>query len=204
MEAFLQIVTNVKSAVPDWVGLIVFPVAVAVLAVLFTLVGGRRAYVPLAVALGSLGFFFVFNTEDMFGFLYLALFAALAALCSLLFLIPCPRKKKREGREEKRRARDEAIYRKFHEDITPSEEEASRPGEEPIATAEECGTSLSHVSALLAKLKREKLSPADRLETEALTHTIEGYRGKALSEKELHLVNDCLATVLRLTAKYKL
>ena len=60
------------------------------------------------------------------------------------------------------------------------------------------------MTALLAKLKKEKLSPADRLEIEALTRTVEGYRGKSLSEKELHLVNDCLATVLKLTAKYKL
>lgn len=204
MELFLSIANKISETVPDWVGLIVPAALVIALGVLFTVAGGRKAYVPLAVALGAVGFFLVCAAKDATaGCLYAAAFVLLASLCRLLFLIPCPRRNRNADREKKRRDRDEEIYRKFHEDIVIPEDEGE-PGDAPLATAEECGACLSHVTALLAKLKREKLSPADRLEIEALTRTVEGYRGKALSEKELHLVNDCLATVLKYTAKYKL
>lgn len=206
MELFLKFIELTGTYVPDWVALIVCPALVGLVAVLLTVFGGRRAYVPCAVALGCAGFFLLCCKNDLTAaFAYLALFSALAGIFALLFLIPCPFRK-RVSREEKRRARDEAIYEKFHEDLTaPAEEgESAKEGETPFATAEECGTCLSHVTTLLAKLKKEKLSPADRLETEALTRTVEGFRGKALSEKDLRLMNDCLAAVLKLTAKYKL
>ena len=204
MEIFLKLIEQVGANVPAWVPLIVRPALVAALAVLFTVVGGRKAYAPLSLAVGAAGVFFVCCAENAtIGLIYAALFLFVAGLFSLLFLIPCPLKKRAEGREDRRRARDEAIYQTFREELELPEENVPA-GEKPLATAEECGTCLSHVTALLAKLKKEKLSPADRLEIEALTRTVEGYRGKALSEKELHLVNDCLATVLKLTAKYKL
>ena len=186
MEIFLKMIEWVGANVPAWVPLIACPALVVAFAVLFTAVGGRKAYAPLALAVGAAGVFFVCCAES----------ATVGAIYAAL-------KKRAEGREDRRRARDEAIYNTFREELELPEEGA-QAGEEPLATAEECGTCLSHVTALLAKLKKEKLSPADRLEIEALTRTVEGYRGKALSEKELHLVNDCLATVLKLTAKYKL
>lgn len=204
MEIFLKMIEWVGANVPAWVPLIACPALVVAFAVLFTAVGGRKAYAPLALAVGAAGVYFVCCAESAtVGAIYAALFLFVAGIFALLFLIPCPLKKRAEGREDRRRARDEAIYNTFREELELPEEGA-QAGEEPLATAEECGTCLSHVTALLAKLKKEKLSPADRLEIEALTRTVEGYRGKALSEKELHLVNDCLATVLKLTAKYKL
>ena len=179
------------------------PVLLVACAVLFTVLGGRKAYFPLAVALAGTGVFMVGCVQSVTAaVLYGALFSAFAGLLALLFLIPCPRKQ--VSREEKQRSRDEAIYKKFHTELEVSPEENTADGDEPVATAEECGTCLNHVTTLLMRLKKEKLTAADRLEAEALTRTVEGYRGKTLSEKELRLVNDCLASVLKLTAKYKL
>lgn len=64
--------------------------------------------------------------------------------------------------------------------------------------------SLSHCSVLLDKLKKEKLTPADRLEVEVISRRIEGSAGRTLASDEADILNDCLASVLRLTAKYKL
>lgn len=205
MEIFLKFIEITGNYVPDWVALIVFPALICVLVVIFTVFGGRKGYVPCAVALGGAGFFLVCCARDItVAFEYAAIFGALSGLLALLFLIPCPFAKKKGSREEKRKARDEAIYAQFREELPLPADENGAESEVPLATAEECGTCLSHVTGLLVKLKREKLSPADRLETEALARTVEGYRGKALSEKDLRLINDCLATVLKLTAKYKL
>ena len=55
MEIFRQI-TEIFSAAPGLVPLIVLPAVVIVAAVLFTLLGGRKAYPFVAVGLGAAGF----------------------------------------------------------------------------------------------------------------------------------------------------
>ena len=48
------------------------------------------------------------------------------------------------------------------------------------------------------------MSAGDRLETEELARTLARLRSKPLSEAEMNSLNDCLASVLKMTAKYKL
>ncbi len=62
----------------------------------------------------------------------------------------------------------------------------------------------SYAESLLAKLQKEKLSPTDRLEADVLARTLSALKGRPLTEEEARTFNDCLATILRLTAKYKL
>ena len=64
---------------------------------------------------------------------------------------------------------------------------------------------LDHVRKMLARLKAAELTPGDRLEAEGISRTITLYASKdLLTAKEVHELNDCLAAVLKMTAKYAL
>ena len=209
METFLKLIETIGK-VPAWLPLIFLPCVLGVIACIMTVLGGRRYYWYLAVPLGGLGFFLVLCIDELkTAFVFLGLYVTLAALLRLLFFIPCPLtyKRSRGGREEK-------IYRKFHEALSgqlldsnmdvkvlPAAAEAEQT---PCVTAEESGTRLGHVNELLAQLKKEELSPTDRLEADSLSRSVEAFAGRALTEEEMGVLNDCLAAVLKLTAKYKL
>ena len=76
--------------------------------------------------------------------------------------------------------------------------------DETLFPREESSMRLSHATDLLEQLTKSELSASDRLEADALAHTLEGYRDKELTFEEMRSLNDCLATILKLTAKYKL
>lgn len=202
MEIFRQI-TEIFSAAPGWVPLIVLPAVVIVAAVLFTLLGGRKAYPFVAVGLGAAGFALMCcmtALED--AFFYAGLFALIAALLRLLFFIPKPvRRKKATSREQR-------IYEKFRgEPLTANLVREDVPAKVCCFEEEERTEQppeLSHALSLLDKLRREKLSSSDRLETDVLARTVSALKGRTLTESEKDTLNDCLASVLKLTAKYKL
>ena len=209
MEIFHKMIDGIGKGVPAWLPLILLPSLLAAIAVALTLFGGRKFYRYFAWLLGGIGFFFVICIDDLKGaFVFLGLYIVLAAALRLLFFIPCPLKKHKKDRGE----REERIYRKFRELLTEQAWETEQramplPGDfeqEPHATAEEYGAHLSHAIELLSQLKNMELSPTDRLETDALSRSVEALRGKPLGEEETGVLNDCLASVLKLTAKYKL
>ena len=220
MNIFKSFVNWIAAYVPDWVGLIVCPAALVLVALLLTLFGGRKAYPAVAAVLGGAGSFLVAcGSEPVYAIAYVALFAAAGGLLSLLFFLPCPfgdgeekekTGKRKRGEKRTRRSREERIFRRFHEALEAQEYESFPPrvvSEEqpsPAVTAQECGMRLEYVLDLLEKLKQEKLSAADRLEVEVLTRAVEADRGKQLTEEELGRLNDSLASVLKFTAKYKL
>ncbi len=200
MEIFRQIVTQL-SAVPAWVPLIVCPALVLVAAVLFALLGGRRAYPFLAAAIGAAGFVMTGCIGTLTeAFLYAGAFLTLASLLRLLFFCPRPRKKKNFT------SRDERIYEQFRGEPLFADPVQDSPVKECCFDdqADEQPPELSHAVALLEKLRKEKLSSADRLEADALMRTLASFRSKALTLSEQDALNDCLASVLKLTAKYKL
>lgn len=211
MELFIRFIGYFEE-VPDWVPLILCPALVVAAAAFMTGLGGRKAYPAVAVVAGAAGFCFVcVKTELSVAFIYLGLFAALCTLFGFLFLIPCPLKKRKEGRGGRSKA--DKMYEKFREELSEepfTAENAKKPPKvccfepSPAATAEESGTQLSHVETLLTKLRSAKLNASDLLEVDALSRTIDRYRGKPLAAEELRSLNDCLATVLKLTAKYRL
>ena len=55
MEIFRQLVSALGNT-PAWAPLILIPALAVAAAVMFTLLGGRRAYAFLAAALGAAGF----------------------------------------------------------------------------------------------------------------------------------------------------
>ncbi len=189
------------SRTPEWVYFILLPAIALIFSIAFALCGMRKIYPFAAVGLALLGSSFAAAKSAGFGLVYGGLFGALYAVFALFLLLPAVKRKRRESREER-------VYRKFRVDL----EEPSAPPDLPPkvccyeqpATAEESGMRLSYAASLIAKLKSCKLVPADRLELEALSRSVDGCRGKALSKEELSSLNDCLAAVLKLTAKYKL
>lgn len=65
--------------------------------------------------------------------------------------------------------------------------------------------SLSHAQRLLARLREMQLSTADRLETEEMSRLLSAYVKKdSLSTSDMRTVNDTLAYLLKLSAKYSL
>ena len=130
----------------------------------------------------------------------LVLFTAALALV----LYPAVRGRKRE----KRNKREEALYTKFREEREEPFPESKTPPkvccfEQPHGeTAEERGIKLSHVISLIEKLKREKLTAADRLEVEMLSRRVEGANVRPLTDEGADALSDDLSAVLRLMAKY--
>ncbi len=212
MEIFLNMIEVIGDAVPAWVPLIFLPCLLALVAVVLTLFGGRKLYRYFAVIFGALGFFLITCIDGTkSAVVYLGLYFALAFALRLLFFIPCPLTFHRT--RNKRGAREEKIYRKFRQTLSAQSMSEGEPlmalpmaanYEQPRVTAEECGMRLDHVTELLEQLKKEDLSPTDRLETDALSRSLDACRNKSLTEEEMCMLNDCLAAVLKLTAKYKL
>lgn len=193
MNIFVRFL-NFVGDLPDLVSLLVCPVLLLIAAILLSVFHKKGAYLPTAVGLGAAGFFLVLCKDlssPAAALCYLALFALLAALLWALFLIPFP--KGRRGADE--------LYKKFALPLDTGEEQETAEAE---VAEEECGLRLDHAASLIERLQQCELAASDRLEVDALSHTLEDFRGRALTAQEIRSVNDCLSTVLKLTAKYKL
>lgn len=212
MNTFWKAVEIFKDT-PDWVTLALLPALTLVAAVLFTLFGKRKLYFPVAGVLWGVGACLAFCqayalSRDTAAFAYAGLYFALSAALTLLFL--CPRVKLKK---KAKKSKADELYEKFHEELTekPFTLQEKRPPkvccfEEGLggATAEESGARLAYADTLIERLRSEKLSAGDRLETEELARTLVRLRSKPLTEAEINSLNDCLASVLKMTAKYKL
>lgn len=178
--------------IPSLVPLILVPALIVGLAVLLVFFGRRRRYLVFAGALSFLGAACIFARRGAAGGLfYLAGALALCALSSLLFFIPRPVKKvlpEKANLPAKKRVVPPKIV-----------------SEEPVRlSAEDSGIRLLHAEEVLSRLKKSRLSPSDRLEAEAISRTLKRYAGALLDERERGVLNDCLASLLKLTAKYRL
>ena len=212
MDFFSRFVSAVGT-LPEWFCVIVCPAVFAVCALVLFLIGKKGAYPYLAAGMGGAGFFFAAcRGGQVFSFAWLGLFGVECALLRLLFFIP--RGKREKG---KAKSKEDRIYEKFRAELSdpfgkPSVQKGKLPPkiccfEEPPAdlqSAEESGLRLSYVTQLLEKLRTAKLSAADRLETDVLFRSLDLYRNKRLGDEEMRSLNDCLAVVLKLTAKYQL
>lgn len=202
------------SGLPDWTFLALVPLLILAAAVAFVFLPKRRWFFPVAGMLAAVGFLTAFSKDRGLSVFYLACLFAFTALVSLLFLIPHLKKRGAKEPKKKAKTREEKIYEKFHEALSeqPYMPRAAMPqkvccfeeAKDDGATAEEYGMSLSYADALLAKLRLKKLEAGDRLETEELCGRLDCYRNKPLTEDERNSLNDCLASVLKLTAKYRL
>ena len=205
MEIFRQIYQAI-AAVPAWVPLILCPALIVAAAVLFALFGGRRAYPVLAGVVGAVGIAVMSATatvgETVF---YAALYAFVACLAGMLHLLPKRVKKAR------RTSRDERIYQRFRAELENAPYPTAAPQPAPAkvccfeeAPATQAAPELSYALSLLEKLRREELAATDRLEADMLARTVSAMQGRMLTAEEKNTLNDCLASVLKLTAKYNL
>lgn len=157
----------------------------------------RRLYLWCSAVCLVGGVLFSLGMEEKV--LYLAMFAGLALLPLPLFFIP---KRKREEREEKLSQKFKA---ETEEPFPPRQSDPPKVccfEEQHGETPEERGMKLSYVISLLEKLKRERLTPADRLEVEMLSRSVTGAQTRSLTDPEADDLSDSLSAVLRLTAKY--
>ena len=192
MKEFSQFLQLIGGAMPDLVSLLLCPILLLAAGLVLAVFHKEKAYLPVAVGLGGASAFLVGCEVGAGGelFVYLALYVVLAVLVRLLFLIPFPARGSRKEREEE-------LYEKFRVPLeVPAEAE-----EEPPAEGE--SVRLEHALSLLEQLKKCNLSASDRLEADAIGHTLERVKGSP-AEEDRRTVNDCLSTILKLTAKYKL
>lgn len=176
----------------------------------------RRAGVFLATAVVTDGICFLlallsarFSDADtaVFGVLLAVVTSLLASVYQIADVISEKRRIRREKRaEENRRSvftlpeRENTFVRdRLNTTLRPEE------GEEGEYGMEDGKLRLDHVRKMLLKLKTAELSPGDRLEAEGISRLITLYATKdLLSPKEVRDLNDCLAAVLKMTAKYAL
>ena len=204
----IQKFIDLLAKIPDWVLLYVIPAAILLIAVGFVFVKKRGWYFSAAILPVAAGFLTAYAKYPALALAYLALEAVVAAVCSLLFLIPVPERE--SGDRHKSRA--ERIYQKFHEELSekPYIPRSAMPPkvccfeEGTNATASESGMSLDYADSLLDKLRARDMSAGDRLEAEELSRRLALYREKPLNADERNSLNDCLAAILKLTAKYQL
>lgn len=197
MEIFNSFIRTVAE-LPDWAVLLICPAVLVLVGLLLAIFRADKAYLPVAVALGGAGVFLTICSSDIAtAAAWAGLYVVLCVLVRLLFLIPF-----RSGKGERDTA--DALYEKFHADLDIPEQETEERAENVLIGMEESGLQLDHVFSLLQNLRACELSAGDRLETDAIYRTLDVYRGKNLTAEEMGTVNDCLASVLKLTAKYKL
>ncbi len=197
MESF-YVIRDFLASLPLW-SVLVPPCALFVCALPLLAYRKKRVYLWLSALCLTVGGLLAFGKE--FVAPYLLLFCAEILLLYPLFWI--------RGRTRRKEGREEELYGKFKRELEqPFPEKKEYPpkvccfeqtgGE----TAEERGMKLSHVITLLERLKKEKLTPADRLEVEMLSRNVEGSSGRPLTDSQTDDLNDSLSAVLRLVAKY--
>ena len=192
------------AAVPVFVPVLILPCCMLCAALVCRLMRRGRLYAPIAACLAAAGTALFSCTGSAEETLFLAACYALeGALLRCVRFVHLPKGKK--GRGERRAA---ALYEKFARGAQLQSAPAA-PVPPKVCCVEEEPSSLpppepGYALHLAERLQKEKLSATDRLETDVLCRTIRGLCGRQLSEGEARTLNDCLASVLRLTAKYKL
>lgn len=78
------------------------------------------------------------------------------------------------------------------------------PPEIASHSLDETDVCLDHAFEIASRLKSMPLSGSDRLETDNVELALRMYRAKGvLTDREMRSLNDCLAVLLKLTAKYE-
>lgn len=128
------------------------------------------------------------------------------ALCALLTLLRLPgRKKRRSPRPAAPPLQAEPAASPLQPPPPPAE---GMPAKvlccEERETEVEKDVRLGHIFGVLERLKQLPLSPGDRLEAEKAQQLLTAYRAKrTLCAKEAETLNDILAALLKMMAKYQ-
>ena len=131
------------------------------------------------------------------------------ALCALLTLLRLPgRKKGRSPRPAAPPLQAEPAASPLQPPPPPAEGMPAKvlccEGQEERETEVEKDVRLGHIFGVLERLKQLPLSPGDRLEAEKAQQLLAAYRAKrTLCAKEAETLNDILAALLKMMAKYQ-
>lgn len=193
MLSLLQSMMRSLATLPDWLLFFGVPALTIVVSAILAFVRAKEAFLPVAVALGGIGLFFADCIASGRGTTaWIAFYLVIASISYSFFFIRRPKREKGDRNEE--------IYRAFHADL-----EIGESGALPVSEEAEAGElQLAHVDELIEALKAIDLSPTDRLELDGISRTIDLFRDKGLTPEERRTLNDCLGSVLKLTAKYRL
>ena len=134
------------------------------------------------------------------------------ALCALLTLLRLPgRKKRRSPRPAAPPLQAEPAASPLQPPPPPPPPAEGMPAKvlcceerEERETEVEKDVRLGHIFGVLERLKQLPLSPGDRLEAEKAQQLLTAYRAKrTLCAKEAETLNDILAALLKMMAKYQ-
>lgn len=149
------------------------------------------------------------DAEDVFPVLALLLCAKAAYL--LLFGALCLIPAEKRPKQPKKRTPAEEEWSEITESAPPERRpESCRPQKIRCFTDGACvrvdkDVRLDHIASVLERLKELPLGAGDRLETQKIEELFGVYRAKGeLSAKEADTLNDVLASLLKMMAKYDL
>jgi len=196
MNTYLVELVSLLKGIPAWTE-IVCPALLLVVGLGLAVGRAKKAYLPVAVALGGAELFlFACVGEGTAAVLAgIGVYLVWSVLVSLLLLIPF-RGRKRESAEE--------IYQKFHVGLEDGEVQEMQETQETVKAPGAEGVHPEYALSLIRRLREKELTAGDRLETDSLATVLGDFCGRELTAEETETVNDALASVLRLAAKYSL
>lgn len=195
---------NWLSSLPGWV-LVLCPVGFLATGIVCVLYRKTALFLASAFVFGGLeGLLSVAVVGFERGVSVICLF--LAEVGFLLLFLCLPPRVKKEGKK----SRADAIFERFYQPLEVVPPKPAEPEPLPKVTAltdppahrEEDGLRLEYVEELLKKLRSCKLTAGDRLETDVITRSLGQLKNGRLDAEQKALLNDYLASVLKLLAKY--
>lgn len=178
------------AAVPDFVSFLILPAIFLAYVLCSAFFGARRLYYPLAFALGGLGAALLSVHGASPTVAFCGLWALAAIMLRPLYFIRV-------------RKKDRGTERKLCESGELPKGPRARPKTDAEVTAGEC-LKLRYAEELLDRLKKSPLAASDRIEAESISRALPAFRKETLCEEEAGRLSDCLSSVLKLVAKYRL
>ncbi len=188
MDAF-DLLAGALAGIPDW-ALFFVPALLLLYTLATVLFGGRQVYPYVAFSLIVLAAVLGAGRGAAVDLIYVGLTASVGGMSRMVLSLTPPRAKNRR----------ECTPR--FEDIQTARAE-SAAGEVPAyIPVEKCGIDMAHAREYLQRLRRAPLSAGDRLEVDVLGRSLESMNKAALTGEELVRINESLAALFKIAAKY--
>ena len=191
--------------------LIFLSMLVSLLTFLFALLCKRKEYfLPLSVGLRAVLVFTLFLTERVTVKEVISVYPLLVgtqALLQFLLILAIDAQARRAEKKRKLQEEGRALLftlpdkeNSFVRERLQSTLSENKGREDTLSTAD---LQLEYMRKSVGKLKRAKLSPADRLAVENYSRILTAYATKEnISSQELYGLNDTFSALLKLSAKY--
>lgn len=191
--SFFHDVVSAFGAIPDW-ALLAVPSALVLYTLATALFGGRRAYPYVSFALIALAAMLGAGRGAMADLVFTGLCAFVGAVARLVLNLVPAAVSVRQREAHAPQPADASAYTARLESAA-----VEAPVYIPIS---QCNLDMVHAEEYLQRLRRAPLTAGDRLEVDVLAHSLESANRAALTPEELVRINESLAAMFKIAAKY--